>query len=82
MAVFDAGIRSTGHFEVATKVESLTLRRALALTVTIQGSRYSSFTHLAVPFLAVPVLTVLILAVPFLAVPVSACPLSVLFQVP
>ena len=75
VAVFDAGIRSTGHFEVATKVESLTLRRALALTVPIQVSRYSSFTHLAVPFLAVPVLTV-----PILAVPISACPLSVLFR--
>ena len=26
MAVFDSGIRSTGHFEIATKVETLTFR--------------------------------------------------------
>ena len=35
MAVFDAGIRSTGHFEIATKVESLTFREVCLLFLSM-----------------------------------------------
>ena len=35
VAVFDAGIRSTGHFEIATKVETLTFREICLLFLSM-----------------------------------------------
>ena len=35
VAVFDAGIRSTGHFEIATKVETLTFREVCLLFLSM-----------------------------------------------